>query len=1017
MIARARITTILIALIVAVGPALVSADSQPDEISAIEVQFNKLYASGQYDLALAAAQKLEALVETERGTENATYAVALNYEGIIYSLRGKYVEAESLYLRSLAIREKTLGPNDLAVAESLNNLGILYKGQGKDEEAEHLFQHALSIKENVFGVSDPEVANAESNLAAVYRVEGKYDEAEQILRRALTIKEGSLGPSDPRLAETLNNLANVYLDQGKLGEAERFYQRALTIQESSLGPSHPAVATTLINLAQLYQAEGEDREASGLYTRAFGIEVRTFGPNHPELSQPLNFLAGFYQRLGQNAEAEQLYQRALAVVEQALGVENPRVIASLIGLATLYESEGRYAEAEALDSRVLEIEERTLGANHPSVARALNNMALIYVKKHKYDDAQELYKRALTIEVKVLGADDLDVAQIQNNLALLYSLIGKDGQALAFSRMASAILIADAATKSFGGQQIDGIIAQRAVYFRNHLSILAANARQGIEWAVPLGREGFGIAQWALQSSTGAAVREMAARFATGNDALGALVRQQQDLAAFWSARNEALVDALSKSDDQRNQMLIDNIRKQMAATESKLTGIAARLEKGFHDFAATVAPRPLKVEEVQKLLETNEALVFFLTSDTESYVFAVTRDGFYWKVIPLGADALAQKVAAFRRGLDINKINNAIQEGRSPDLFDLSLANELYATLLGPVEPLIKDKKQLLLVPSGALTALPFGLLVTKKPAVPKPDKMSGYRDAAWLIKRQAITVLPSVASLKALRVFARKDEARKPMVGFGDPVFDPGAAPVNRQRVAANMGAARDLTTDSYTDFWQGAEIDRAKLAQDLKPLPGTSIELQAVAKDLGAPFSDIHLGRDASVTTVKRLPLADYRVVYFATHALVAGDVKGLGEPALALSIPAQPTDSDDGLLTASEVAQLKLDADWVVLSACNTAAGDKPGAEALSGLARAFFYAGARALLVSQWAVATDAATRLTTSTFDILEANPTIGRAEALRRAELAYLNDTSDPRDAYPAFWGPFEIVGEGAVH
>jgi CHAT domain-containing protein len=133
------------------------------------------------------------------------------------------------------------------------------------------------------------------------------------------------------------------------------------------------------------------------------------------------------------------------------------------------------------------------------------------------------------------------------------------------------------------------------------------------------------------------------------------------------------------------------------------------------------------------------------------------------------------------------------------------------------------------------------------------------------------------------------------------------------------------------------------------------------------------------------VKRLPLADYRVVYFATHGLVAGDVEGLGEPSLALTLPNEPSELDDGLLTASEVAQLKLDADWVVLSACNTAAGEKPGAEALSGLARAF-YAGARALLVSHWRIDSKAATRLATSTFDIMKSNQTIGRAEAVRRA-------------------------------
>jgi CHAT domain-containing protein len=164
------------------------------------------------------------------------------------------------------------------------------------------------------------------------------------------------------------------------------------------------------------------------------------------------------------------------------------------------------------------------------------------------------------------------------------------------------------------------------------------------------------------------------------------------------------------------------------------------------------------------------------------------------------------------------------------------------------------------------------------------------------------------------------------------------------------------------------------------------------------------------------VKQTVLADYRVVYFATHGLVSGDVAGLSEPSLALTLPREPTELDDGLLTASEVALLKLNADWVVLSACNTAAADKPGAEALSGLARAFFYAGARALLVSHWSVHSEAATRLTTSTVAIMKADPTLGRAEALRSAMQAYMNDRSSPRNAYPALWGPFSIIGEGAA-
>jgi CHAT domain-containing protein len=389
-----------------------------------------------------------------------------------------------------------------------------------------------------------------------------------------------------------------------------------------------------------------------------------------------------------------------------------------------------------------------------------------------------------------------------------------------------------------------------------------------------------------------------------------------------------------------------------------------------------------------------------------------LTRDGFEWRTVPLGEKALADKVAAFRHGLDVNELQNSIDAGK-PVLFDLVTAHELYVTLLGPVEALIKDKKNLLVVPSGPLTGLPFHLLVTEKPTVAKPEvkDIAAYRDAAWLLKRHAVAVLPSVASLKALRAFARKDQAAKPFIGFGNPVFKDEPAPSGMQRVALKKTAAK---TRAYTDYWRGSGLDRDQLA-GAPPLPDTADELKAVAAKLGAPASDIHLGRDASETTVKHAPLANYRVVYFATHGLVAGDVKGLGEPALLLSLPKVPTELDDGLLTASEVAQLKLNADWVVLSACNTAAGDKPGAEALSGLARSFFYAGTRALLVSHWTVASDAAARLTTSTFEILKGDPTLGRAEALRRAMLAYMNDTSGPDNANPAYWGPFSIVGEGS--
>jgi CHAT domain-containing protein/Tfp pilus assembly protein PilF len=841
-----------------------------------------------------------------------------------------------------------------------------------------------------------DTAATSARIAELSRA-GKYSDAIALAQRQVANLEKSSGPFSRDLAGALNNLALLYGSQGQDSEAEPLYKRALSILEKTDGLDRVEIAPELNNLAALYERQGRYAEAEPLFKRALAIRLKALGPAHPDVGQSLNNLATLYERQGRHADSEPLFRQALAIYQKAAGPDHPAVATLLNNLGQVYKVEGRAAEAEPLIKRALAIREKALGPDHPDVARSLNNLAELDERVGRPADAEPLYQRALTIRQRALGSDHPDVATSQNNLASFYQ-----GQ----KRTSDALPL------------VQQTIASGRAQLRIALPVLFdAQARQlvSIEKASD---DALNAIQRGTQSSAASAVNKLAVRLAAGTDRLAELVRRDQDLAAEAETLDKAIVSAVSQGAAKRDAAAEQRSRSRLAAISTERAGLQKTLAAEFADYAALSNPLPMTVRDVQSLLSPDEALVLFAVVDSESYVLAMTHDGLEWRRLPLGTEAVSQKVAMFRRGLDLSQIGNANDPSGRPGLFDLALANELYAALLRPVETLVKDKRSLLVVPLGALTALPFHLLVTEKPPAAIPETFDGYREAAWLLKRQAVSVLPSVASLKALRVVARKDQGIKPMTGFGDPLFNPAQRNTGDQRAATDTtkSAARGVTSAAYTDFWRGAGVDRAMLAQALPELPDTADELKAVAKDLGAAAADIHLGADASESTVKQAPLADYSIIYFATHGLVAGDVKGLAEPSLALSIPEHPSELDDGLLTSSEVAQLKLNADWVVLSACNTIAGDKPGAEALSGLARSFFYAGARALLVSHWAVSSEAATRLATSTFDRLKANPKMGRTEALRQAMLGYLNDKSSPRNAYPAFWGPFALIGEDAA-
>jgi CHAT domain-containing protein/Tfp pilus assembly protein PilF len=914
-------------------------------------------------------------------------ASALNQQVIQLYHAGRYGEAVPVAAEVLTIREKALGPEHPRVAASLNNLADLYWAQGRYAEAEPLYKRSLAIQEKALGPDHPDVATNLNILAGLYRNQGRYAEAEPLFKRSLAIREKALGPNHPDVAKSLNNLAELYENQGRYAEAEPLYKRSLAILEQALGPEHLDVATSLNNLALLYRNQGRYAEAESPYRRSLEIREKALGPDHPDVAQSLNNLAVRFKNQGRYAEAEPLYKRSLAIWEKALGPEHPEVATSLNNLALLYGSQGRYIEAEPLYKRSLAIWEKALGPEHPDVAYSLNNLAALYCAQGRYAEAEPLYKRSLAIVEKALGPEHPDVAMSLSNLADLYMTQGRIADALGFSRRAIAILdkrFDEAADRTGAGQ------AERRSsrsYFLQNVALVSA-AREPTAAA-----ESFRVAQLVSASGAAQAVAVMAARFAAGTDALAAIVRERQDLAVRWRALDQAIVKAASQPSEKRDAAIEDTLRKQFTEIDNALDALDARIGREFPAYAELSNPKPVEVAETQALLAPDEAMLVYLVADDETWLWALRHDQVRFYRIDIGGKAMSAEVAALRSRLDPD-----FNSDLAP--FDAKRAFALYDKIIAPAAALLDGAHRLFVVPDGALESLPLDVLVTEAPYA-EPDKPADHRDLAWLMRRFAVDVLPSVGSLRALRRFTDTTHAQAPFVGIGNPQLQ------GTPKTARGIKLAR---------LFRGPMADVAMVRQ-LSPLPETADELRAVAKALGAGDNDLYLAERASEPLLRKAGLDRYRVIEFATHGLMSGDLKGLAEPALVLTPPAEATPENDGLLTASEIATLKLDADWVVLSACNTAASDgSPDADGLSGLAKAFFYAGARSVLVSHWSVPSQATVKLVTSAFDALAKDPSIGRAEALRRAEMQMLNPKNPPEFAHPMMWAPFVLAGEGGA-
>jgi CHAT domain-containing protein len=821
---------------------------------------------------------------------------------------------------------------------------------------------------------------------------------------------------------------------GKPVEAEGAYRKALrenhasrerVIARQEQGDGGPSIEDKQQGaegieraLSSVLLAQGKLVEAEWVARQALEHTLKRAGRSSPDTARGLRNLARIVSEQGRYAESAKLAETAIELLLSAGAAPNSlTVIGALRGSLSAQVALGN-------DGAALQIFERIKAATmaNPAAVDQLErgdlDVVQAFLRTGRYQAAANMASGMLARLRQQQGEDSLRVAEVRAFHAVALADGGATGPALEAFRKSLPALI-ERSRNDIDAENGSARHQQRLVFvLERYVRLLFDMQRDGsVPPNLDAAGEAFTMADLARGSSVQRALSRSAARAAIKDPALAELARQEQDTQRRINSLNELLSQLLSAPVAQQLPTIQARLRQDIDTLSQDRRRLKTEIGQRFPDYARLVDPPAAGLVESGKLLQRDEVLVAWYFGDRASHAWSVAPDGrLRFVELPIRRSELATRVQRLRRALN----SEAATIDQIPP-FEVAVAQSLYASLLAPVEDMLVGAKTLLAVPHAELAELPLALLVTAPTTQPGPGQgFVGYRSVPWLMRKMAVAQLPSVIALASLRRHAVVARERLPFIGFGDPYFSEEQAR-QASRPAVQQSVAMRGVPVRLRNLPKGQGVDSAELAL-LPRLPDTAEEIRSVGAALGAvPDRDIFLHEAASEKNLFAADLANRRVVMFATHGLVPGELDGLSQPALALSAPGV-TGSGDGLLTQEEILTLRLNADWVVLSACNTAAGEGEGSEAVSGLGRAFFYAGARALLVSNWPVETEASRALMIDLFSRQSADARLGKAEALRQAMAAMIDGagkidakTGKPLYSYahPLFWAPFVLIGD----
>jgi len=912
-----------------------------------------------------------------------------------YYIAGRYDEAATAQERVVTIKVAKLGPDHASTARSRFELAIVYFPIARYADAERELRAAIAALEPGRDVDPLSLAEAEQVLGEVCRELNRYDEAEPYLIDALALARGGLPERDPLILKYLNSLAGYYKDQARYDEAELLLEEALDVVEAN-DTVEDRRATLTLNLAEVHRLQGRYNDAIPLYQRAIALAAKSMPPLDVAIFR--NQIASAYAEMGRAKDAETQYRQALAVADSASDASPPVIAQFKNDLGVFLAREGRLSEGEPLLEEAIVLREGAYGKSHPLVAvsltqlaRAEANLFVASSKKTPRDaEAAALLDRALAMwdstDAEPEGRIDAGVARAQ----LYYREKRVDRAAAA---MATALGAVEALRPYRGGGG-----EERIEFVRRYVDAYDRMTA----WQVELGKASSALAYSERRrarvlvdrlSGTSSATLDDESRAAL--ERLGGEKRDLEKQLGSCQAEAQALRDKARLSKKERSSLADIEKRCDRLAGELQRTNERIRnLESGAATTTAKAPPKPSAPK--------GEALLVYHIGTESSFLFVV--EGSNTRAFPVSvssADAtrFGVKAGSLTRaslsqllfGVDVSgkttglglirQLATPVDAGAPTRA--LQSANErlhaLFATLVpAEVWAHIRTMPNVTVVPDGPLSSFPFEACVT----------VVGDKATYWLDDGPVIRYAPSLATLDALSANMKSRTKSDAVLSVCNPHY-------------AVASSAKQPASSPVT---RGTE---------LAPLPGTERETESVVAAFGKNRVTVLCG-DAATEAAVRKNIANKEVVHLATHGLVAGGRSDLlSSLALTPAASSQPSLRDDGFLHLFEIYDLPVSAELVVLSACESSAGNYVLGEGVMALSRGFLSAGARRVVATQWKVDDDATAALVGDFLSRVakdeRASEFVDYARALRDAKRA---TRARSEWSQPFYWGAFVISG-----